>query len=47
MKQHLRKPGYFAPTPMYDKLIVSDFHLGGAWPHYDVEGRWCNCASPQ
>ena len=45
VKQHLRKPGYFEPTPMYDERIVSDFHLGGAWPHYDEEGKWCNCTS--
>ena len=42
VKQHLRKPGYFEPTPMYDDFIVSGFRRGGAWPHYDAEGNYVN-----
>ncbi len=45
VKEHLRRPGYFEPTPMYDDLIVSGFHTGGAWPHYDETGKWCNCVT--
>lgn len=47
VKEHLRKPGYFEPTPMFDEPIVSGFRTGGPWPHYDEEGRWCNCVSYQ
>src|SRR5579871_1400424 len=43
VKAHLRKPGYFEPTPMYDELILSGYHTGGAWPHYDETGKWCDC----
>ncbi len=45
VKEHLRRPGYFEPTPMFDDLIVSGFHPGGAWPHYDETGKWCNCVT--
>ena len=45
VKQHLRRPGYFEPTPMYDDMIVSGFAPGGPWPHYDEEGNWCNCVT--
>ena len=45
VKEHLRRPGYFEPTPMFDDLIVSGFHTGGPWPHYDETGKWCNCVS--
>ena len=34
VKEHLRYPGYFEPTPMYDEFIVSGFRAGGPWPHY-------------
>lgn len=47
VKEHLRRPGYFEPTPMYDDMIVSGFAPGGAWPHYDEDGKWCNCVSYQ
>ena len=47
LKEHLRRPGYFEPTPMFDDPIVSGFHPGGAWPHYDENGKWCNCVSYQ
>jgi L-alanine-DL-glutamate epimerase-like enolase superfamily enzyme len=47
VKQHLRRPGYFEPTPMFDDKIVSGFSPGGAWPHYDEDGKWCDCVSYQ
>jgi len=47
VKQHLRRPGYFEPTPMFDDMIVSGFAPGGAWPHFDENGKWCNCVSYQ
>jgi L-alanine-DL-glutamate epimerase-like enolase superfamily enzyme len=47
VKEHLRIPGYFEPTPMFDQLIVSGFNPGGPWPHYDEEGNWCNCVTYQ
>ena len=47
VKEHLRRPGYFEPTPMFDDPIVSGFHPGGAWPHFDENGKWCNCVSYQ
>lgn len=45
VKEHLRRPGYFEPTPMFDDRIVSGFHTGGPWPHYDETGKWCNCVT--
>jgi L-alanine-DL-glutamate epimerase-like enolase superfamily enzyme len=47
VKEHLRRPGYFEPTPMFDDKIVSGFSPGGAWPHYDEEGKWCDCVTYQ
>ncbi|HWB86639.1 MAG TPA: mandelate racemase/muconate lactonizing enzyme family protein [Bryobacteraceae bacterium] len=47
VKEHLRRPGYFEPTPMFDDRIISGFAPGGAWPHYDEEGKWCNCVTYQ
>ncbi len=47
VQQHLRRPGYFEPTPMFDDPIVSGFRPGGPWPHYDEEGKWCNCVTYQ
>jgi L-alanine-DL-glutamate epimerase-like enolase superfamily enzyme len=38
-KQHLRIPGYFEPTPQYDKYILDDFRRGGPYPHLDGEGK--------
>jgi L-alanine-DL-glutamate epimerase-like enolase superfamily enzyme len=38
-KQHLRVPGYFEPTPQYDKYILDDFRRGGPYPHLDGEGK--------
>jgi L-alanine-DL-glutamate epimerase-like enolase superfamily enzyme len=43
VKEHLRYPGYFEPTPIYDDFIVSGFRRAGPWPHYDENGKWCNC----
>jgi L-alanine-DL-glutamate epimerase-like enolase superfamily enzyme len=47
VKQHLREPGYFEPTPMYDNIITSGYvHHRGGWPHYDDDGNWCDdCVS--
>jgi L-alanine-DL-glutamate epimerase-like enolase superfamily enzyme len=45
VKEHLRRPGYFEPTPMFDDKIVAGFTLGGPWPHYDETGKWCNCVT--
>ena len=45
VKEHLRHPGYFEPTPMFDEAIVSGFRTGGPWPHYDETGKWCNCVT--
>jgi len=45
VKEHLRYPGYFEPTPMYDDFITSGFRRGGPWPHFDEEGNWCNCVT--
>jgi L-alanine-DL-glutamate epimerase-like enolase superfamily enzyme len=39
VKQHLRIPGYFEPTPEYDKYIVDDFRIGGPYPHLDEHGK--------
>jgi L-alanine-DL-glutamate epimerase-like enolase superfamily enzyme len=38
-KQHLRVPGWFEPTPEYDKYIVDEFRTGGPYPHLDAEGK--------
>jgi L-alanine-DL-glutamate epimerase-like enolase superfamily enzyme len=38
-KQHLRIPGYFEPTPEYDKYIVDEYRTGGPYPHLDAEGK--------
>jgi hypothetical protein len=39
VKQHLRVPGYFEPTPHYDKFINDDFRPAGAYPHTDEFGK--------
>ena len=44
-KQHLRIPGYFEPTPEYDKYIVDEFRTGGPYPHLDAEGKPVNTGS--
>jgi L-alanine-DL-glutamate epimerase-like enolase superfamily enzyme len=45
IKEHLRYPGYFEPTPMYDDFIVSGFRRVGPWPHFGEDGKWCNCVT--
>ena len=42
IREHLRYPGYFEPTPMYDEFIVSGFRRVGPWPHFDEDGKWVN-----
>jgi len=43
VKQHLREPGYFEPTPMYDSFVSSGYvHHRGGWPHFDDDGNWCD-----
>lgn len=39
VKQHLRIPGYFEPTPQFDKYILDDFRIGGPYPHLDEYGK--------
>jgi L-alanine-DL-glutamate epimerase-like enolase superfamily enzyme len=45
VKEHLRFKGYFEPTPQYDFPGTSGWQRkwSGPWPHYDEEGKWCNC----
>ena len=31
----LRVPGYFEPTPQFDKYILDEFRTGGPYPHLD------------
>jgi L-alanine-DL-glutamate epimerase-like enolase superfamily enzyme len=38
-KEHLRIPGYFEPTPQFDKYILDDFRTGGPYPHLDEFGK--------
>lgn len=46
VKQHLRHPGYFEPTPMFNDRIVSGYYVHGGWPHFTEDGTWCdNCES--
>ncbi len=45
IKEHLRYPGYFEPTPMFDDFIVSGFRRVGPWPHYDEDGRWVDAVT--
>jgi L-alanine-DL-glutamate epimerase-like enolase superfamily enzyme len=42
VKQHLRTPGYFEPTPEFDKYILDDFRIGGPYPHLDEHGNLVN-----
>ena len=39
VKQHIRKGGYFEPTPQYDDYILDRFRLGGPYPHLDENGK--------
>ncbi len=47
VKEHLRFPQYFEPTPQFDFPVTSGFQRrwSGPWPHYDEEGKWCNCVT--
>jgi L-alanine-DL-glutamate epimerase-like enolase superfamily enzyme len=39
VKEHLRVPGYFEPTPQYDKYIIDDIRRGGPYPSVDEFGK--------
>ena len=41
-REHLRIPGYFEPTPQFDKPIVDEFRTGGPYPHIDENGKLVN-----
>jgi len=41
-KAHLRVPGYFEPTPQYDKYILDEYRTGGPYPHLDENGNLVN-----
>lgn len=28
-------------------LAMAAFNFGKPWPHYDEEGKWCNCVTYQ
>lgn len=45
VKEHLRVPGYFEPTTMYDQPIVCGIGPRGPWPHFNVDGEWVNEAT--
>jgi len=42
VKEHLRLPGYFEPTPEYDEVRFLGPATSGPWPHYDRDGKWVN-----
>jgi L-alanine-DL-glutamate epimerase-like enolase superfamily enzyme len=39
VKEHIRKGGYFEPTPQYDDYILDRFRIGGPYPHLDEHGK--------
>ena len=39
VKEHLREPGYFEPTPEYNNYILDDFRIRGPYPHLDEYGQ--------
>ena len=39
VKEHIRKGGYFVPTPQYDDYILDRFRQGGPYPHLDENGK--------
>ena len=39
VKEHIRKGGYFEPTPQYDDYILDRFRRGGPYPHIDENGK--------
>ncbi len=42
VKEHIRKGGYFEPTPEYDDYILDRFRRGGPYPHLDEHGNLVN-----
>jgi len=42
VKEHIRKGGYFEPTPQYDDFILDRFRQGGPYPHLDENGNLVN-----
>lgn len=42
IKEHIRKGGYFEPTPQYDDFILDRFRRGGPYPHIDENGKLVN-----
>ena len=42
VKEHIRKGGYFEPTPQYDDFILDHFRQGGPYPHLDENGKMVN-----
>lgn len=42
VKEHLRKGGYFEPTPQYDDFILDRFRIGGPYLHLDENGKLVN-----
>jgi L-alanine-DL-glutamate epimerase-like enolase superfamily enzyme len=41
-REHLRVPGYFEPTPQFDRYILDEFRTGGPYPHLDDNGKLVN-----
>jgi L-alanine-DL-glutamate epimerase-like enolase superfamily enzyme len=39
VREHIRKGGYFEPTPEYDDYILDRFRIGGPYPHLDEHGK--------
>lgn len=39
VREHIRKWGYFDPTPQFDDYILDRFRLGGPYPHLDENGK--------
>jgi len=39
VKEHIRKGGYFEPTPQYDDYILDRSRRGGPYPHLDENGK--------
>jgi L-alanine-DL-glutamate epimerase-like enolase superfamily enzyme len=46
VKEHLRYPGYFEPTPEFDNYITTPWMSSpGPWPHLDENGKMVNTRS--
>jgi len=39
IKEHIRKGGYFEPTPQFNDYILDHFRTGGPYPHLDEHGN--------